>query len=90
MGWYSRFLLPVGALCLQVVFFSAQVQEETERVGGCDPPVALIQSLFLQEVLGLGPNTKHQAEKLSIFTRQRSAALQLPARLSTVRVWVYL
>lgn len=56
-------------------FFSAQVQEETERVGGCDPPVALIQSLFLQEVLGLGPNTKHQAEKLSIFTRQRSAAL---------------
>lgn len=56
-------------------FFFAQVQEETERVGGCDPPVALIQSLFLQEVLGLGPNTKHQAEKLSIFTRQRSAAL---------------
>lgn len=67
-------------------FFSAQVQEETERVGGCDPPIALIQSLFLQEVLGLGPNTKHQAEKLSIFC----CLAQLPARLSTVRVWVYL
>lgn len=68
--------IPPPCWCIMsIVFFSAQVQEETERVGGCDPPVTLIQSLFLQEVLGLGPNTKHQAEKLSIFTRQRSAAL---------------